>query len=60
MAERWGLPIVAWPQRLRPNYWDGIALPVVIGAVILAGWASQQMSVPYQAGQALPISLDPR
>ncbi len=59
MAERWGLPIVAWPQRLRPNYWDGIALPVVIGAILLAGWASQQMSVPYKVGQVLPISLDP-
>ncbi|HEY5210061.1 MAG TPA: ABC transporter permease subunit [Stellaceae bacterium] len=60
MAERWGLPIVAWPRRLRPNYWDGIALPIVIGAIILAGWASQQMTMPYQVGQALPISLDPR
>jgi NitT/TauT family transport system permease protein len=59
MAERWGLPIVAWPRRLRPNYWDGIALPVVIGGIIMAGWASQQMSQPYQPGQALPISLDP-
>jgi NitT/TauT family transport system permease protein len=59
MAERWGLPIVAWPSRLRPNYWDGIALPVVIGGIILAGWASQQMAVPYQPGQVLPISLDP-
>jgi NitT/TauT family transport system permease protein len=60
MAERWGLPIVAWPRRLRPNYWDGIALPVVIGAIVLAGWASQQMSVAYSPGQTLPISLDPR
>ncbi|HXE17052.1 MAG TPA: ABC transporter permease subunit [Stellaceae bacterium] len=59
MAERWGLPIVAWPRRLRPNYWDGIALPIVIGAILLTGWASRQMSVPYQPGQALPISLDP-
>src|SRR6185437_9272465 len=59
MAERWGLPIVAWPQRLRPNYWDGIALPVVIGGILLAGWASQQMAAPYQPGQELPISLDP-
>jgi NitT/TauT family transport system permease protein len=60
MAERWGLPIVAWPRRLRPNYWDGIALPIVIGAIILAAWASQQMTVPYKIGQTLPISLDPR
>jgi NitT/TauT family transport system permease protein len=60
MAERWGLPIVAWPRRLRPNYWDGIALPIVIGAIILLAWASQQMIVPYKIGQTLPISLDPR
>jgi NitT/TauT family transport system permease protein len=59
MAERWGLPIVAWPQRLKPNYWDGVALPLVLGAIILAAWASQQMNVPYRPGQPLPISLDP-
>jgi NitT/TauT family transport system permease protein len=59
MQQRWGLPIVAWPSRLRPNYWDGIALPLVLGAVVLVAWASRQMSVPYETGQALPISLDP-
>jgi NitT/TauT family transport system permease protein len=60
MQQRWGLPIVAWPSRLRPSFWDGIALPLVIGVIMLIAWASQQMSVPYQAGQTLPISLDPR
>jgi len=59
MRERWGLPTVAIPSGLRPNYWDGIALPLVISAIILAGWASQQMSVPYKMGQAMAISLDP-
>ena len=59
MQQRWGLPIVAWPSRLRPNYWDGVALPLVLGAVVLVAWASQQMSVPYKVGQELPISLDP-
>jgi NitT/TauT family transport system permease protein len=59
MQQRWGLPIVAWPSRLRPSFWDGIALPLVIGAIALIAWASQQMSVPYQPGQELPISLDP-
>ena len=48
MAERWGLPIVAWPSRLRPSVWDGIALPLVFGALILLAWASQQMSQPFQ------------
>ena len=60
MAERWGLPIVAWPSRLRPSVWDGIALPLVFGALILLAWASQQMSQPFHAGEQLPISLDPR
>jgi len=60
MAERWGLPIVAWPSRLRPSIWDGIALPLVFGGLILLAWASHQMSVPYHPGQQLPISLDPR
>ncbi len=59
MQQRWGLPIVAWPSRLRPSFWDGIALPLVIGAIMLIAWASRQMSIPYHPGQALPISLDP-
>jgi len=60
MRQRWGLPIVAWPSRLRPSYWDGVALPLVLGTIMLIAWASQQMSAPYQPGQPLPISLDPR
>ncbi len=60
MQQRWGLPIVAWPSRLRPSYWDGIALPLVLGAIVLIAWASRQMSVPYHPGETLPISLDPR
>jgi NitT/TauT family transport system permease protein len=59
MQQRWGLPIVAWPSRLRPNYWDGIALPLVLGTLVLIGWASRQMSVPYRVGESLPLSLDP-
>ena len=60
MQQRWGLPIVAWPSRLRPNFWDGIALPLVLGTIVLIAWASRQMSAPYHMGEALPISLDPR
>jgi len=59
MAQRWGLPIVAWPMRLRPNFWDLIALPLVIGLIAIIAWASQQMSVPYTGGQEIEISLDP-
>jgi len=60
MQQRWGLPIVAWPSRLRPNYWDGVALPLVLGSVVLLAWASRQMGAPYRLGQTLAISLDPR
>jgi NitT/TauT family transport system permease protein len=50
---------VAWPTRLKPNFWDLIALPLVIGLVALIAWASQQMSVPFLPGQEIQISLDP-
>jgi NitT/TauT family transport system permease protein len=59
MAQRWGLPVVAWPVRLRPNFWDLVALPLVIGLIAVIAWASQQMSVPYTGGQQIEISLDP-
>ena len=35
MEQRWGLPVIAWPSRLRPNYWDLVALPLVLGLVAL-------------------------
>ncbi len=57
--QRWGLPIVAWPARLKPNLWDGVALPLVFGTLMLLAWASKQMSVPFHPGDALPISLAP-
>jgi NitT/TauT family transport system permease protein len=59
MERRWGLPLIAWPSRLRPNYWDLIALPLVLGAVALVAWGAMSMSARYQIGQVLPISLDP-
>jgi NitT/TauT family transport system permease protein len=59
MAQRWGLPVVAWPMRLRPNFWDLIALPLVIGFIAVVAWASKGMSVPYVGGQEIEISLDP-
>jgi NitT/TauT family transport system permease protein len=36
-----------------------VALPLVIGAIMLFAWSSQQMSQPYHPGEALPLSLDP-
>ncbi len=59
MEQRWGLPLIAWPSRLRPNYWDLVALPLVLGLVALVAWGGTAMSARYQVGEVLPISLDP-
>jgi NitT/TauT family transport system permease protein len=55
----WGAPVIAWPDRLRPNIWDLAALPLVFGAIALLAWGGARMSVPYELGDPLPISLDP-
>ena len=60
MQQRWGLPVIAWPSRLRPNYWDLVALPLVLGLIALIAWGGIAMGAHYQVGEALPISLDPR
>ena len=59
MEQRWGLPFVAWSSRLRPSRWDLVAVPLVLGGIALFSWGGSQMSVPYQFGDELPISLDP-
>src|SRR5581483_1922583 len=59
MEQRWGLPLVAWPSRLRPNYWDLVALPLVFGVIALVAWGGLAMTAHYHVGEPLPISLDP-
>ncbi len=59
MEQRWGLPLIAWPSRLRPNAWDLIALPLVFGLLALVAWGGMAMGAHYHVGEALPISLDP-
>jgi NitT/TauT family transport system permease protein len=59
MEQRWGLPLIAWPPRLRPNYWDLVALPLVFGLMALVAWGGMAMGTHYHIGEALPISLDP-
>jgi len=59
MEQRWGLPLIAWPSRLRPNYWDLLALPLVLGLLALIAWGGTAMGAHYKIGDALPISLDP-
>jgi NitT/TauT family transport system permease protein len=59
MEQRWGLPLIAWPSRLRPNYWDLVALPLVLGLIALVCWGGMAMGAHYHIGESLPISLDP-
>jgi NitT/TauT family transport system permease protein len=59
MEQRWGLPLFAWPSRLRPNLWDLVALPLVLGFLGITAWGGMAMSAHYQVGDVLPISLDP-
>jgi NitT/TauT family transport system permease protein len=59
MEQRWGLPLIAWPSRLRPNAWDLVALPLVLGVLALVAWGGMAMGARYHIGEALPISLDP-
>ena len=59
MQQRWGLPVIAWPSRLRPNYWDLVALPLVLGLIALVAWGGIAMGAHYQGGEALAMRLDP-
>lgn len=59
MEKRWGLPLIAWPSRLRPNVWDLVALPLVLGTLALVAWGGIAMGAHYEFGEKLPISLDP-
>ena len=59
MEQRWGLPLIAWPSRLRPNAWDLVALPLVLGMVALVAWGGMAMGAHYHPGETLAISLDP-
>lgn len=43
-----------------PNYWDLLALCLVLGIIALLGWGAAQMSTPYHVGQTITISLDPK
>lgn len=46
--------------KVLPNQWDVMALVLILGAIALLAWGAHQMSTPYQIGQPIPISLDPR
>ncbi|MDP4301857.1 ABC transporter permease [Leptothrix discophora] len=42
------------------NRWDWALLPIVLGLLVALAYGARQMAVPYQVGQAMPISLDLR
>src|SRR5688572_28096868 len=42
-----------------PNYWDILALSVVLSVIALLAWNAKQMAVPYELGAPITISLDP-
>jgi NitT/TauT family transport system permease protein len=59
MQLAWGQANVAWLSRLRPNVWDAVALPIVLGFLALMAYAGEQTVAPFQLGQQMAISLDP-
>src|SRR5712664_4027118 len=46
-------------QALRPNIWDGVALILVIGAMVLIAYEGEQTTLPLSALDVAPVSLDP-
>ncbi len=42
------------------NQWDIIILLLLFGLFIALSWGAQRMTAPYQLGESIPISLDPR
>lgn len=48
--------VTMWPI---PNYWDAIALVLVIAVIVLLGWGAKAMIGKFQLGESIPISLNP-
>ncbi len=49
-----------YKNRLYPNHWDIIALLLALGFIMGLAWEARQMTAPYQLGQMISISLDPK
>lgn len=47
----------AYRSRIYPNYWDMLALLIVLAVITLFAWNAKQMATPYHLGQEIPISL---
>lgn len=48
--------VTTWPV---PNYWDGLALILVLAVIVLLSLGAKAMLGRYQLGDVLPVSLDP-
>ncbi|MGH6776424.1 MAG: sulfonate ABC transporter permease, partial [Bradyrhizobium sp.] len=46
-------------QAPRPNVFDGVALVLVIGALVLIVYGGHQTTLPLSTLQSAPVSLDP-
>lgn len=45
---------------LSPNIWDIVVVVLVLGVLAALAWAASEMVSPYQVGEEIQISLDPR
>ena len=50
---------ISFSPDLRPNTWDLVALPLVLVVLWVLAFGGAQMTLPYNIGDPLPISLDP-
>jgi NitT/TauT family transport system permease protein len=56
----WGQPVRGWQDRLRPNFWDLAAFPLLFGMLALIVVGAGGMTKPFDLGEPQTISLDPR
>jgi NitT/TauT family transport system permease protein len=56
----WGQPVRRWQDRLRPNFWDLAAFPLLFGMLALIVVGAGGMTKPFDLGEPQTISLDPR
>lgn len=47
---------ISWPI---PNYWDGLALVLVLAVIVVLVMGAGQMSGHFDLGQQIPVSLSP-
>lgn len=48
--------VTSWPV---PNYWDLVALLLVMGLLVVLGWGATEMLGHFDVGQTIAISLNP-